>query len=62
MFYNEFSGERLSKEDFDKRLREHPYLPSNILKLVKKTCKYQIENKEVNGKIEKYYIFPERGF
>ena len=62
MFIAEFGGKTLSKEDFNKRLREHPYLPSNILNLVKKTYQYKIEKKEINGRIVKYYIFPERGF
>ena len=62
MFYDEFKMQKLSETEFKRRLREHPYLPTNILNMIKKIYKYKIEKENIDGKIIKYYIFPDRGY
>ncbi len=60
MFCDEFKAQRVSRKQLERRLKEHPYLPTNILNLVKKVWKYKIEKVNVNDKVERYYVFPDR--
>ena len=61
MFCEAFKGQMLTKEEFKERLRRHPYLPTNVLNMVKKVWKYEIVKREENGKTIVYYKFSERG-
>lgn len=62
MFYTEFKGKVIPKTEFKKILRVHPYLPTNIMKMVKGFYKYKIEKKDINGEVVDCYIFPDGGF
>ena len=60
MFCDEFKGQVVSRDELKKRLREHPYLPTNILLLVKGVWKYKTEKREINGETINVYVFPGR--
>lgn len=60
MFSTEFKGKKLLKSELNEILINHPYLPSNILKLIKTTWTYKIEKIEINGRTENLYVFPDR--
>lgn len=62
MFYNEFKGKVIPKNEFKKILRGHPYLPTNIMRMVKGLYKYKIEKTDINGEVIECYIFPDGGY